>query len=116
MGLEKRGFRAKNLYELVTAHCRDACYLADLSGFPLKFSPLAARGESPVTQKMGTATDFRSPSLLETKHFDERKSDGSPHFFTPTHFYHGLLGSCRVQLQDADLGWYEKPNRDDAGA
>ena len=42
---------------------------------------LAARGESPVTQKMGTATDFRSPSLLETKHFDERKSDGSPHFY-----------------------------------
>ena len=31
-------------------------------------------------QKMGTATDFRSPSLLETKHSDERKSDGSPHF------------------------------------
>ena len=33
-----------------------------------------------LVQKMGTATDFRSPSLLETKHFDERKSDGSPHF------------------------------------
>ena len=54
-------------------------------------APLAARGESPVTQKMGTATDFRSPSLLETKHFDERKSDGSPLFFTRTYFYHGLL-------------------------
>ena len=41
---------------------------------------LTAHSESPVTQKMGTATDFRSPFLLETKHFDERKSDGSPHF------------------------------------
>ena len=30
---------------------------------------------------MGTATDFRSPSLSETKHSGERKSDGSPHFF-----------------------------------
>ena len=44
---------------------------------------LAALGESPVTQKMGTARyshRFRSPSLFETTHFDERKSDGSPHF------------------------------------
>ena len=42
---------------------------------------------------MGTATDSRSPSLLETKHFDERKSDGSPHFLPWDHFYHGLLGA-----------------------
>ena len=54
---------------------------------------LAALGESPVTQKMGTARyshRFRSPSLFETTHFDERKSDGSPHFL-PAPFCGGLL-------------------------
>ena len=35
---------------------------------------LAARGESAVTQKGGTATAFRSTSLLDAKHFDENRA------------------------------------------
>ena len=59
---------------------------------------------------MGTATDFRSPSLLETKHFDERKSDGSPHFFTRTHFYHALLATFRRKKEKLRGAWAQSAN------
>ena len=53
---------------------------------------IAARGASPATRKKGTATDFHTAPMLETKRFGERKSDGSPPFSPETHFCHGLLG------------------------
>ena len=58
---------------------------------------------------MGTATDFRSPSLLETKHFDERKLDGSPHFWTRGEFDEALdymhMNPVRRGLVENPLTW-----------
>ena len=42
----------------------------------ITFRPARVR----LVQKMASATDFRRPSLLDAKRFDERESDGSPHF------------------------------------
>ena len=58
----------------------------------LSDSALAARGESPMTQKMGTATDFWQSSFLRNKALRRTKIGWQSPFFARDHFYHGLLG------------------------
>ena len=49
-----------------------------------------------LCEKKGTATDFRRPSVLETKRFDERKSNGSPQF-SPGHTF---AAGCWSETKD----------------
>ena len=58
---------------------------------PSVFTRLAARGESPVAQKMGYSHRFSQSIFIRNKALRRTKIGWQSPFFTRTHFYHGLL-------------------------